>query len=98
MVSQLSLCFSFLSPLGWDASAKAKMAVDKKTRNAARLLTEQIRNEAALLQFERDALYEARGGSGSDVLGWGGSRLNPRTEPPLLPPPPSLPEAEYGDY
>ena len=74
--------------------------LDKKARNAARLLTEQVRNEAALLQFERDALYEARGGGQSGVLGWGGSRLNPRMEPPPLPPPPSLPAQNFdaGDY
>ena len=75
--------------------------LDKKARNAARLLTEQVRNEVALLQFERDALYEVRGGGNSSVLGWSGSRLDPILEPPPLPPPPSRPEQEYfdgGDY
>jgi hypothetical protein len=45
----------------WDPTAKALLELNKKTRHAARLLTEQVRREAALLQFERDALVEAGG-------------------------------------
>lgn len=79
------------------------LEVDKKARNAARLLTEQVRTEAALLQFERDALYEARQGEegrASGELGWGGSRLDPTMEPPPLPPPPTVPAGatDFGDY
>ena len=81
------------------------MEVDKKTRNAARLLTDQVRSEAALLQFERDALFEAKECSGSEdvnsVLGWGGSHMGTAMEPPPLPPPPILPEGDSdsdGDY
>ena len=53
----------------------------KKARNAVRLLTEQVRKEAAMLQFERDALMDAGGEeSHSDVLGgatgWGGAKLD----------------------
>jgi len=43
----------------WNPNARLFLELDKKRRNAARLLTEQVRTEAAMLQFERDALWEA---------------------------------------
>jgi hypothetical protein len=45
----------------WDPAAKAVLEVDKKKREAARLLAGEIRKEAALLQFERDALWNTWG-------------------------------------
>ena len=63
----------------WDPSARAMLEVNKKARNAVRLLTEQVRTEAAMLQFERDALMDAGGGK-ADILagakGWGGAPMN----------------------
>jgi len=41
----------------WDPNARKMLELDKKKRKAAVLLAEQIRTEAALLQFERDALW-----------------------------------------
>ena len=41
----------------WDPKAKSILELDQKKRKAALLLAEQIRTEAALLQFERDALW-----------------------------------------
>ena len=68
----------------WDPKARAYLELGKKRRNAARLLTDQIRSEAALLQFERDAYYEA--GDNKDVkdvaIGWSGSALDEQIEPP----------------
>ena len=61
----------------WDPHAKALLALDKKKRQAATLLAEQIRKEAAMLQFERDALKNT----------WGGGGMAPATELPPLPPP-----------
>jgi len=88
----------------WDSSAKALLELDKKTRHAARLLSEQVRTEAALLQFERDALWEASGEGVIDVngeFGWGGSSLDNTIEPPPMPPPSMLLEVvvdQPGDY
>lgn len=61
----------------WDPHAKALLALDKKKRQKATLLAEQIRKEAAMLQFERDALRNA----------WGGKLDSSIDDLPPLPPP-----------
>lgn len=89
----------------WDPKAQAFLDLNKKTRKAARLLTEQVKTEAALLQFEPDALLEAYGAKpGSLPLrgarGCGGRGLNTSIGPPPTSRPPSLPEGvvQRGDY
>ena len=89
-------------------TANRLMETDRKIRNAARLLTEQVKREAAMLQFERDALWEMSGGQGLSIppenptRGWGGSSLHRKIDLPPMPPPPSAaltPFAPYdGDY
>lgn len=71
----------------WDPSAKSLLELDKKKRNAARLLAEQVRTEAALLQFERDALWEARGDAvvSAGKGGWSGAGVDAVIEPPPQP-------------
>lgn len=44
----------------WDPRAKTLLELDQKRRNAAHLLAEQVRKEAAMLEAERDALVEAQ--------------------------------------
>merc|ERR1712151_604309 len=51
----------------WDARAKGNLQVKNRHRQAARLLAEQVRNEAALLAHERAALEEAREGAKDEV-------------------------------
>jgi len=60
----------------WDPTARATLEVNKKARNAVRLLTEQVRKEAAMLQFERDALKDAGGGEVDGAKGWGGASID----------------------
>lgn len=76
----------------WDPSAKALLELDVKKRNAARILAGQVRAEAALLQFERDALWEAGFQSGeknssctNEDLGWSGKGIGTQIEPPNPP-------------
>jgi len=45
----------------WDPDAKALMELDSKKRQAASVLAREVQNEAALLQFERDALQNTWG-------------------------------------
>eukprot|EP01083_Nonionella_stella_P026216 72133_1 len=68
----------------WNPKARSYLELDKKRRNAARLLTEQIRTEAALLQFERDAFWES-GGHVDQYSGWSGGAMDSVIEPPPMP-------------
>lgn len=63
-----------------DPKTKSVLELDKKKRKAAILLAEQIRTEAAMLQFERDALWRQRNEEREGIA----SRTNP-------PPAPSIP-------
>ena len=45
----------------WDPNARLALELDKKKRRAAEALAKQVRAEAAMLQFERDALEWASG-------------------------------------
>ena len=62
----------------WDPNARAVLAGNQKARSAMRLLTEQVRTEAAKLQFERDALVDAGVVGNAELFagatGWGSSR------------------------
>mmetsp|Transcript_6821 Transcript_6821/g.7741 ORF Transcript_6821/g.7741 Transcript_6821/m.7741 type:complete len:1566 (+) Transcript_6821:194-4891(+) len=69
----------------WDASARLYLELDKKKRNASRLLTDQIHTEAALLEFERDAFCEAGGQIDGMDGGWNGQSINTTIEPPPMP-------------
>jgi hypothetical protein len=44
----------------WDPNAAAALDLDQKARSAARLLAAQVRNEAAHLAHERQALADAK--------------------------------------
>mmetsp|Transcript_2849 Transcript_2849/g.3410 ORF Transcript_2849/g.3410 Transcript_2849/m.3410 type:complete len:93 (+) Transcript_2849:2231-2509(+) len=69
----------------YSPTARTYLELDKKKRNAARLLSEQIRTEAALLQFERDAFWEAGGNVDDEDGGWSGKSLEKIIEPPPMP-------------
>jgi len=66
----------------WDSSARDVLHIDKKRRNAIQLLTEQVRTQASMLQYERDALLEAGGLSEEKEVGWGGQGIETVIEPP----------------
>jgi len=67
----------------WDVSAKGCLEVSIRHRRAARLLAEQVRNEAALLAHERAALEEAQGNSELFCVE---CKLEPPPPPAPLPP------------
>ena len=71
----------------WDPSAKAVMKVDKEKREQAKILADHIREEASILQFDRDALENTWG----KAIGTG--QENTENAPLLLPPVP--PPADY---
>ena len=70
------MCCHLFTDTSWDDTpkynpkARTLLEMDQKRRNAARLLAQQVRSEAALLQFERDALWEAGGHGGEREGGW----------------------------
>ncbi len=85
----------------WDPKGREYLELDKKRRNAAQLLTEQIRSEAAKLQFERDAFCEAGGkifwetvGEGDEkkFAGWMGGM-----DSVIVPPPTSFSTLPIND-
>jgi len=65
----------------WDPEAMAALELDAQVREAARMLASQVRYEAALLDYEKRALAEARAGRSAALGGSGGGSGGGEVDP-----------------